>query len=175
MNTKEKIIEKYTEMVLKKKTPDISVTELCEEVGICRKTFYRHFRDRYEIIEDMFINDIETPLRVSLKIRTSNEYYIRMVYQSFLDKKEFYCIAMKEKGINSLYENIINRLVELNYESLPQGGFAGKELEYLGYKFASSQALLISKWMQNGMKESPEFMAKIYLTGLPENDVTQNI
>ena len=72
MNTKEKIIKKYTELVLKKRTPDISVTELCGEIGICRKTFYRHFRDRYAITEEMFINDIEIPLRTCLRIDAKN-------------------------------------------------------------------------------------------------------
>lgn len=175
MNSKEKIIEKYIELVLKKRTPDISVTEICEEVGICRKTFYRHFRDRYAIIEDIFVTDVETPLRVSLRINAGNDYYVQMIYQSFLEKKDFYCIAIKEKGINSLYENIIERLVELNYESLPQVGWTGAELEYFSYKFAATQALLISRWMKNGMKESPEFMAKIYLTSLPCRDMLQNI
>ena len=175
MNSKEKIIEKYIGLVLKRKTADIPVTEICEEVGICRKTFYRHFRDRYAIIEDIFVNDIEVPLRVSLRINAGNDYYVQMIYQSFLEKKEFYIIAIKEEGNNSLFENIISRLVELNHEELPQIGWSGTELEYLSYKFASTQAFLLRKWIRGGMKESPEFMSKIYLTNLPGRKELQNI
>lgn len=175
MKTKEKIIEKYIELVLKRKNANIPVTEICDEVGICRKTFYRHFRDRYAIIEDIFINDIEVPLRVSLRINAENKYYTQMVYQSFLNKKDFYVIAIKEEGSNSLFENIISRLIELNYESLPQIGCSGSELEYLAFKFSSTQALLLKKWIQGGMKESPEFMARIYLTNLPDQKRLQNI
>ena len=170
MNTKEKIIKKYTELVLKKRTPDISVTELCGEIGICRKTFYRHFRDRYAITEEMFINDIEIPLRTCLRIDAKNSYYTQMIYQSFLEKKEFYCIVIKESGNNSLFENITERLVILNKETLPFYGYSNDELEYLSYKFSATQAFLIRKWMLGGMKESPEFMAKIYLTALPERE-----
>lgn len=175
MKTKEKIFEAYIELVLKRKNANISVTEICEKVGICRKTFYRYFRDRYAIIEDLFIDDIETPLKISLRIHTSNEYYVQMIYQSFLAKKDFYLIAIKEEGNNSLFENIISRLIELNLETLPMAGFSGAELEYLSFKFSSTQALLLKKWILGGMKESPEFMAKIYLTSLPDRSMLQNM
>ncbi len=175
MKTKEKIFEAYIELVLKRKNANIPVTEICEKVGICRKTFYRYFRDRYAIIEDLFIDDIETPLKVSLRIHTSNEYYTQMIYQSFLAKKDFYLIAIKEEGNNSLFENIISRLMELNLETLPLAGFTGTELEYLSFKFSSTQALLLKKWILGGMKESPEFMAKIYLTSLPDRSMLHNI
>lgn len=175
MKTKEKIFEAYIELVLKRKNANIPVTEICEKVGICRKTFYRYFRDRYAIIEDLFIDDIETPLKVSLRIHTSNEYYTQMIYQSFLAKKDFYLIAIKEEGNNSLFENIISRLMELNLETLPLAGFTGTELEYLSFKFSSTQALLLKKWILGGMKESPEFMAKIYLTNLPDRSMLHNI
>ncbi len=174
MNSKEKIIEKYIELVLKKRTPDISVTEICEETGICRKTFYRHFRDRYAIIEDIFVNDIEVPLRMCLRINAGNDYYVQMIYQSFLTKKDFYIIAIREEGNNSLFENIISKLMVLNYEELPQIGWNGAELEYLSYKFATTQAFLLRKWIRGGMKESPEFMARIYLTGLPDRSMLHN-
>ena len=175
MKTKEKIFEAYIELVLKKKNANIPVTEICEKVGICRKTFYRYFRDRYAIIEDLFIDDIETPLKISLRIHTSNEYYVQMIYQSFLAKRDFYLIAIKEEGNNSLFENIISRLIELNLETLPLAGFTGTELEYLSFKFSSTQALLLKKWILGGMKESPEFMAKIYLTSLPDRSMLHNI
>ena len=61
MNSKEKIIEKYIELVLKKRTPDVSVTELCEETGISRNTFYHYFQDRYAVVEAIFINETEEP------------------------------------------------------------------------------------------------------------------
>lgn len=175
MNTKEKIFGAYIELVLKRKNANIPVTEICEKVGICRKTFYRYFRDRYAIIEDLFIDDIEMPLKISLRIHTSNEYYVQMIYQSFLAKKDFYLIAIKEEGNNSLFENIISRLIELNLETLPMAGFSGAELEYLSFKFSSTQALLLKKWILGGMKESPEFMAKIYLTSLPDRSMLQNM
>lgn len=166
MNTKAKIINAYTEMVVKRKTANITVTEICEKAGICRKTFYRYFRDRFAIIEDMFISDIEEPLRLVIKLGNKCEICSQIIYQIFLEKKDFYCIVIKEEGMNSLYEDIIDRLVKINYEVLPMQGYKGIELEYIAYKFAATQALLINKWMRRGMKESPEFMAAIYNTDI---------
>ena len=173
MNSKEKIIEKYIELVLKKKTPDISVTELCEELNIGRRTFYNHFHDRYAIIEEIYLRDIELPIRMSLNVNAVNEYYVQTVYQSFLLKKDFYCIAIKEEGANSLYENIVKRLSAMAEESLTKMEKSEKEIYYLSYKFAATMASLVNLWMRNGMQESPEFMAKIYLENLPHREIAQ--
>ena len=48
------------------------------------------------------------------------------------------------------------------------------ELEYLSYKFASLQAMLLKKWMKNGMKESPEFMTQMYLVSIEDYENKHN-
>ncbi|MBE6649662.1 MAG: TetR/AcrR family transcriptional regulator, partial [Ruminococcaceae bacterium] len=86
MNSKEKIIEKYIELVLKKRTPDISVTELCEETGISRNTFYHYFQDRYSVVEAIFINDIEDPMKMGFEMEIHSEIVTSIMYRNFLKK-----------------------------------------------------------------------------------------
>ena len=166
MNSKEKIIEKYIELVLKKKTPDISVTELCEETGISRNTFYHYFQDRYSVVEAIFINDIEEPMKMGFEMEIHSEIETSIMYRNFLKKKDFYMIVMREEGRNTLFENIIARIQKFNTPIFENVVPDKKRAEYLSYKYSSTQAMLIKKWMSDGMKESPEFMADIYFSEL---------
>ena len=151
MNSKEKIIEKYIDLVLKKKSPDISVTELCEKTGISRNTFYHYFQDRYAVVEAIFINDVEEPMKMGFEMKIHSETVTSIMYRNFLRKKEFYMIVMREEGRNTLFENVTEDK---------------RRAEYLSYKYSSTQAMLIKKWMSDGMKETPEFMADIYFSEL---------
>ena len=166
MNSKEKIIEKYIELVLKKRTPDISVTELCEETGISRNTFYHYFQDRYSVVEAIFINDIEDPMKMGFEMDIHFETVTSIMYRNFLKKKDFYMIVMREEGRNTLFENIIARIQKFNIPIYEKVESDKKRVEYLSYKYSSTQAMLIKKWMSDGMKESPEFMAGIYFSEL---------
>ena len=86
METKDKIVEKYIELVLKRKTADISVTEICKEAEISRKTFYNYFKDRLEVVEAVFIDDIEKPMRYGFEISMDPETITTIMYKNFLKK-----------------------------------------------------------------------------------------
>lgn len=166
MNSKEKIIEKYIDLVLKKKSPDISVTELCEKTGISRNTFYHYFQDRYAVVEAIFINDVEEPMKMGFEMKIHSETVTSIMYRNFLRKKEFYMIVMREEGRNTLFENIIARIQKFNMPIFDNVTEDKRRAEYLSYKYSSTQAMLIKKWMSDGMKETPEFMADIYFSEL---------
>lgn len=162
METKDKIVEKYIELVLKRKTADISVTEICKEAEISRKTFYNYFKDRLEVVEAVFIDDIEKPMRYGFEISMDPETITTIMYKNFLKKKDFYVITMKEEGKNTLFEDIIVRIQAFNIPYFQSKLSDPVDVEYLSYKFSAMQAFMIRKWIMGGMKESPEYMAKMY-------------
>lgn len=50
-NTKERIVEAYTELELERPIEKITVTALVERSHITRKTFYYYFKDIYDLME----------------------------------------------------------------------------------------------------------------------------
>ncbi len=168
LDTKEKIIEKYIELVLKTKDANISVTEICEKAEVSRKSFYRYFQDRYSLVETIFIREIEGPMRAEINMGMGYEEITTAIYRNFLSKKDFFMIAMKEEGKNTLFDDIISRIQKLNMEIFNIGLENSTTIEYLSYKYAATQAMLLKKWMVDGMKESPEFMTKVYWKDLDD-------
>ena len=171
MNKKDIIIDTYKRLVIEKKTAQISVAEICREADVSRKTFYNHFIDRFEVIEHILISDIETPLLKALRLNYGHHQVVKLIFENLLLDQEFYKIAIMENNQNSLFETLIQRLTALNnlYDREDdKKGFSPREVEYLNYRFAAEIALVIRKWMEEGMMESPDFMAKIIV--FPKHD-----
>lgn len=71
-----------------------------------------------------------------------------------------------EEGKNSLFDTLISRLQVLNHQydrESDKQDLTKEEREYLNDRFSAELALVIRKWINEGMKESSDFMAKIYL------------
>lgn len=166
METKQKIIDEYKTLVKQNKTADISVTEICCQLGISRKTFYNYFHDRYAIVETIMFDEIEKPLLKAIDADFSRKDLIRGVFESFLYDKEFYKFAIIEDCQNSLYDNLIESLTIIISEKDKARGktvLTPKECEYVNYKFAADIVFIIKKWILEGMVESPESMSKVYI------------
>lgn len=165
-NTKEKITNAYKQLVIENHTTKISVLQICEACAISRTTFYNHYKDVNDIVEEIFINDAVQPMLQTLYIDINAKNITYNWYLNFMKNKEFYQIAIKNDGQNSLFETIIEKLTEINcaiYSKQENLGLSNEDIEYLAYKYAASQAMLLKKWMLDGMVISPEKMMKYYL------------
>ena len=49
--TREKIEEKFIQLLQEKSFPKITVQDILDAAGINRTTFYRHYQDKYELAE----------------------------------------------------------------------------------------------------------------------------
>ncbi len=58
--TKHWIADHMKELMKQKPIRSIRVTEICQAAGIERPTFYYHFRDKYELVAWIFLNNADT-------------------------------------------------------------------------------------------------------------------
>lgn len=171
MNSKEKIINSFIALVLQNKSSDISVKDICNSAKISRKTFYNYFSDSHKIIECFFIEKIEKTIEDCLKYKLTTEKFLLNVYYSFVEDKDFFTIAIKENGQNSLFDIMIERTTSIFNELLNDYIADKTRLDYLSFKFATEQTMLIKKWLCDGMQQSPEFLLDIYLTSYKEFEI----
>lgn len=161
MNRKENIIELYKEMVIKKQGAKVTVKEICEELDISRTTFYKYFKDTYDILEYIFVNDAIEQIEILFSANLDQMTIIEGWYMSFYRNKEFYCYAMKDESQNSLFNTIISKLQTYNI-NLFKTYIPEEDIEYYAYKYASLQAMLLKKWMKDGMVVEPRKMAEYF-------------
>ncbi|MDE6504460.1 MAG: TetR/AcrR family transcriptional regulator [Clostridia bacterium] len=171
MNSKEKIINSFVELVLQNKSSDITVKDICSLANISRKTFYNYFSDTHQIIEYFFIDKIEKTIADCLKYKLTTQKFLLNVYYSFAEDKDFFTIAIKETGQNSLFDIMVERTASI-FNELLKDYIADKiRLDYLSFKFATEQTMLIKKWLCDGMQQSPEFLLDICLTSYREFEI----
>jgi len=166
MNTKERIAHDYCRLVIQKKTTKITLKELSEKCNISRTTFYKYFKDTYEIIEYIFVNDCVEPQKNLVYSDLDPKVIVLEWYLSFYKHKDFYLVAIHDVGQNSLFETIIEKLEEFNailYSKKWAKTASNQDIAYISYKNAAMQAMLLKKWMKEGMKVSPEKMAEYFL------------
>ncbi len=169
--TREWTFEALVKLLEHKKFHDIKVSEIINKAGISRATFYRNFNNKEDIVSykvHMFFDDFyDDILAFFAHHKTQDERYF---VQSF-----FKCIDEEEKLVDTVIKTnleylmvdglieIINNHSELFY-SLVKANKVTKV--YTMEIVASSAWTLLSKWHKNGKKESPNKLAKIFLSAI---------
>ena len=164
-NTKELISKTFVSLVVAKKTYNITVTDICNKLDISRPTFYRYFKDRYEIIEYIYYVNTTKPVHNLVINNISNKEVIECWFNSFYNLKEYYTIIVREHGQNSLFETSITNLTEFYRDALSKAYTDPDKLEYVAFKLASSQIMMVKKWLFEGAKVSPKNLASYFLEG----------
>ena len=172
MDTKQAIQEAFRELLKTAPYGKITVANICDKASVSRKTFYVYFHDKSEIVEQLFLDDIIRPMselhnllpRVDAK--TGSLLLIEKLYRSFYDHRDYYSnIVDNMLQSQSIFTKIaIEKIYDLDVVILSELGFRGSEteLEYASFFFASSQAMLLQKWIRDKMPLSPSEMANLY-------------
>ena len=53
IGAKQYIIEAYLQLLARKTLDEISVTEIVKRAGISRSTFYLHFEDKFDLMDEV--------------------------------------------------------------------------------------------------------------------------
>lgn len=160
--TKQAIIDTFIKMLEVKSLDKITVKELVKECGINRNTFYYYYKDIYDLLEDIFIQE-------SSRIISENR-----------DDKSFYEEYMRELNVMMEYKNALmhvynskSREIIENYllsvmpqfirhyvvEKIRQNNYTEVREEDISficdfYKYAVSGCTI--EWIRGGMQQNQE-------------------
>ena len=98
--TKKLFADKIKEMMKTIPLSQIRVKEICEKCGADRKTFYYHFKDKYDLVAWIFANMVEECVRSSHGVMGVEE--ATMVLYNMKQDIEFYKNAYSDSSQNAL-------------------------------------------------------------------------
>ena len=90
----------------------ITVKEIVDACGTTRQTFYRHFQDKYDLVEWIFSEDIVSEVDRLLQHGMQQEA-IKFLFTGIHKNRKFYAKMLQVSGQNSLEEVLVRRLEEL--------------------------------------------------------------
>ena len=166
--TKQQLRQSLTILLKQKRIQDITVRELAELADINRGTFYLHYRDVYDLlnqIEDELLDELESVLSKYQpgSILPNTAQIFTDVYELVQRNSELAGILLGDNG----EWNFINRLNQILREKCLRDWvehFRTENHETFDsyYIFIISGCMgLVQHWLKNGMKETPQELAAL--------------
>ena len=132
----------------------ISVSEICKECGMNRKSFYYHFRDKYDLVNWIFYVDFLGKLQIA---SYGNGWDALLdLCGKFYEERDFYLEALKIEGQNSFHDYVIDTLRPLISYFTEDIFSGGPEQDFFYVFFADAFLHSIMRWLQYDMQMKPE-------------------
>ena len=149
-----------------KRAENITVREICESARINRSSFYLHFVDIYELIEEInrdMLNRIEGILAQAM---TDSSITMKQVFTElfrFLQENQSFLVSYYKSSRVSLRDLDLTKNEQFASRIMAAGknmGFSDeKEIRYHYLFFAAGLSVIIEEWLLGGCAETPEDLA----------------
>jgi len=105
--TKQALAASLRELMQEVPFEKINVGHICERCGMNRKSFYYHFKDKYDLVNWIFDTNFIAFAAESVAGGTENDRweFIENVFMYFYEEREFYRKAFLIKGQNSFSDH----------------------------------------------------------------------
>ena len=163
--TKAQLREGLAHLMLEKSIKEITVKELVDKVDINRSTFYLHYADIYQMLQQIEEEALEniTHILENCPVDFSNTLEFVTKFFAILDSDKDLCRALLgPHGDMAFVEQIENLLAGTFLKHLP-GTFPKNDsnLKY-AYAFILNGCVgLIKTWLSQPVQESPAHMAEL--------------
>ena len=121
-DTKAKLAQALKNLMLDMPFDKISVTRICDEAQVHRKTFYYHFKDKYDLVNWIYDSEVA---KFSLMDAGSQDpeaglHYFQAICHYLYDNRAFYHKALQIEGQNSFLDHFYNLTRPIVRERLGQ-------------------------------------------------------
>lgn len=158
--TKRLLAASLKELMQEKPFEKISISDICDKCQMNRKSFYYHFKDKYDLVNWIFDSEFTEVMKDAMKKRTWEIMTImnEILYQN----RVFYRKALQIYGQNSFADHFydtIFQIISSRFEDLMdiKGGH-----EFQKRYFTDAIVVTYKRWLIEYTDMTPEtFMAEI--------------
>ncbi len=165
IRTQTALLEALEELIKTKKLSNITITELCTAAKINRNTFYYHYNNIYEFLDEhkkLIIDDLNDISEIS---KTHNKQNLVEVFAVLKKHPHFLNILISPNCdldfFNEIFD-VASSKASIIFSKDPNT-LTNRERLLCSYCNAGCNAVIIT-WIMNDMKESPEEIADFIWT-----------
>lgn len=135
----------------------ITISAICDEATIVRKTFYNNFKNKKEVIEylcETMVDDLFEQLQ------KNNQYDVsHMFFYFFQYSKENYdrILLLEENDLFYIFEKSVSTYVKNVSDAIPNNRLELTSIRFKNYAetvYTSSMIVLLQTWYKNNFQES---------------------
>ncbi len=153
-------LESSLKTLLSQKPLDkITISDIANECGINRMTFYYHFKDIYDLVEWSLVEEISAVLEGKKSYSTWQDGFLS-IFKAVKANQTMVINAYRSLGRDKvetyLHETAYNLMIDVVEEKAEGMRVPHEHKEFIAnfYKFALVG--LVMEWVRNGLKENPE-------------------
>ena len=143
--TKRALAEALKQLMKEVPFNKINIADICEKCGMNRKSFYYHFKDKYDLVNWIFDTEfVETARNTTYKTQWE---LIGALCDYFYKNKDFYRYAFEIQGQNSFSEHFFDTIKPLLYRRIKEVMPDEEILDYQIIAIAEFFVIITQKWI----------------------------
>lgn len=161
LTTKRALEASLKNLLLQKPLDKITISDIAEDCGINRMTFYYHFKDIYDLVEWSCVEDAAKALEGKKTYETWQQGFLQ-IFLAVMHNKPFimnvYHSVSREHVETYLYKLTYNLMIGVIEEKAIGMNVLEEDKKFIAnfYKYAFVGLML--EWIKNGMKDDPQHM-----------------
>jgi len=150
----------------------ISISKICENTPLVRKTFYNNFDSKEDVIEYEVEKNIKEYINL---LENRNDYTIKeasMVYFTFWLTRKKFLEKLVDNDLLHLIQRQVAKYIDEIYKFVPSQKLdqLGEEtLKYIYNFYSAGLCSLLNSWAKSGFEESPKELSLVF------NSITEGI
>ncbi|KKF44040.1 TetR/AcrR family transcriptional regulator [Streptococcus uberis] len=167
--SKKRLQEALTQLLFEKDFENITISDLCQKAGINRGTFYLHYKDKNDMIDQLKNQSLDKLFHLldSPSIYTDTKQLLIETLTLLKENFQFIEAVSQSSSLQftqTIKDFIYRVLVTVeNHDHIVRQQYGGIPYEYALEVYLSSIENIISYWIKSGGKESPEALTTIIL------------
>lgn len=179
-NTADKMDGALIALLEKKEFSEISITEICEQAGVNRSTFYAHYDNTYDLLRETHRNMIgnflaecafDSPANVSDlgKLGKDDLIFISpkylLPYLNYIGKHKRLCKIYADNARAFEKENMDEYLLESLFAPIyaKYGVTDKKRIAYMQKYFLKGIDAIVNEWLRNDCKDDVSFVCDMII------------
>ena len=166
--TKYRLADSIKDCMKTKPVDKITVQNIVDGCGMTRQTFYRNFKDKYDLINwyfDKLVLESFAQIGVDKTVRQS----LKEKFEFIKKEKVFFTEAFRSDDYNSLKEHDFELIMGFYTELITRKRqeMLSEEIQFLLEMYCRGSVYMTVKWVLSGMKQTPSEMAESLTEAMP--------
>lgn len=157
--TKRALVQSLKNMLLKKPLTKITVTDITRDCGINRMTFYYHFKDIYDLVEWVCLEDAKRALAAKKTYDTWQQGLLQ-IFEAVLENKPFVmnvysCVHQEqiERYLKPMVDHLVLQIISTESD---KEYVSEKDQMFIAGVYSHVFVGLLMDWIKEDMQEEPE-------------------
>ena len=169
MNARRMLLDAFYELIQEHDFDDITVQMIIDRAQLSRGTFYRHYEDKYDLMNSFYRDNVE-----SLLARVGKDADIREVIESILvhieQNVKYYRKAVKTEGMDSFLDFLKEYSIEFYSVHYPQPQGADElapEVYFEVEMLCGGHVAVLKSWIERNCPIPASTLARIAAEFIP--------